>query len=241
MARQQIATCFWRVRGVALLQAGTISSGDLAVAAPLFEEYVYVVVRANRNITTIDDLAGKRVVVGLKRSGMRLVAERILDKLSLAVEAVYADFSQLALRTEWDAAIVTTGRENVVLKSVLLDDQFVLVSMDADEMELLAGPEFQRHVIPSGCIESGAEQTHLVPARDVHTVTTITFLVVHRTASDRLVETLLHAIYDDPALAQAYHLAPASEAAQWEFFPYHSAARQFYNDVSSGTDRAPMR
>ena len=81
---------------VALLQAGTISSGDLAVAAPLFEEYVYVVVRANGNINTIDDLADKRVVVGLKRSGMRLVAERILDKLSLAVEPVYADFSQLA-------------------------------------------------------------------------------------------------------------------------------------------------
>lgn len=223
---------------VALLQAGTISSGDLAVVAPLFEEYVYFVARSGRNINTIGDLANKKVVVGLKRSGMRLVAERILDKLSLAVEPVYADFGQLTERTEWDAAIITTGRENSVLRSVLLDHQFVLLSLGADQLDLLVGPEFQRHEIPAGCIGSGSGQTHLVPAGDTHTVTTMTFLVVHHSASDRFVETLLQAIYDDPVLAQAYHIAPASEAAQWPFFPYHPRARRYFDDLS-GTRANP--
>jgi hypothetical protein len=58
----------------------------------------------------------------------------------------------------------------------------------------------------------------------------MTLLVVHRNASDRLVETLLQTIYEDPVLSQTYYVTPIDEAAEWPFFPYHSTARQFYEN-----------
>ena len=48
---------------VALMQAGTISSDDLAVVAPVYEEYIHFVVRADRNIETVKELSNRNVVV----------------------------------------------------------------------------------------------------------------------------------------------------------------------------------
>jgi TRAP-type uncharacterized transport system substrate-binding protein len=194
------------------------------------------VARADLNVDTVKHLTDRQVVIGPQKSGMRLAAERILDKLQISVEPVHANIEQLLNTTRWDAAIITTGPRNPVLRRVLRDERFALISLTPEEVAALTGPEFQPQMISVGQIVSGENDSRSIPARDIRTVTTMTLLVVPGSASNKLVETLLHTLYADQLLRQTYRLISVEEAAQWQFFTLHPAARRFYRAATSKTD-----
>lgn len=56
---------------LAVIQGGAVGLNDLSVVTPLFSELVFVIVRKDRGIERIADLAGKNVSLDLKRSGSR--------------------------------------------------------------------------------------------------------------------------------------------------------------------------
>lgn len=59
----------------------------IRLVAPLYDEEVHIL--ANRNINSIDDLAGKRVVVGGDGSGSVITAENIFSILNIAPAKMY--------------------------------------------------------------------------------------------------------------------------------------------------------
>lgn len=79
-----------------LLQAGAVSSDDLAVVAPLYPEAVYFVVRSESRPANLRQLASKTLVIGAAGSGMQLSARRILDQLDISPNLIEADFASLA-------------------------------------------------------------------------------------------------------------------------------------------------
>ncbi|MGP4047868.1 TAXI family TRAP transporter solute-binding subunit [Streptomyces sp. 2A115] len=56
---------------------------QLRASARLYDDYVHVVVPGASSVNSIEELAGKRVAVGQTGSGVRLIAEHVLDAAGL--------------------------------------------------------------------------------------------------------------------------------------------------------------
>ncbi len=67
------------------LFAGTGPLAHLRAAARLFPEPVHVVVRADSGITSLPELAGRRVALGAVSSGTRQTARRLLEAAGVDV------------------------------------------------------------------------------------------------------------------------------------------------------------
>ncbi len=158
-----------------LLQASAVSPfpDQLAVVAPLFQEFVFFIVPAATRIDDVTGLAGEKVIVGQLRSGMQQSANQILRKLKLSVKVVNKDLRELK-NDERQAAIVTSGPENPLLKSILSEERFRLLPLQPRQIRLLSELDvFRPHTIALGAMGNG------VPPANVETVSTRTYLVVH--------------------------------------------------------------
>jgi eukaryotic-like serine/threonine-protein kinase len=214
---------------VALLQASAIRSDPLAIVAPLYHEYLYFIARTDRNLVTIQDLGKKAVVVGKDGSGMQLSAIRALQRLEISVEPVKDSFPELNAHKEWDAAIVTAGPLHPALRLRMSSSQFRLLPLTDEEQELLTvGPVFRPGSIKAGSLGSSKDGGRIIPADDVRSVTTTTFLVVHKAASSEFVTKLLETLYGNNELQDTFELVPREVVAQWPALPFHPAASKFF-------------
>ena len=218
---------------VALLQASAVSSGQLAVVAPLYQESLYFIVRADADMNSVSDLSGKNVVVGERGSGMQLSARLAVRKLQLTVTPVVANFSEIIEQPDWNAAIVTTGHQNPALISLLANPQFRLLSLTEEETTRLTGPVFRPDTIKVGSRGTQIADSIGVPEAEIQTVTTPTFLVVHKAASSDFVNALLEALFGDAELAATFQLIPREESADWPALPLHPAAEAFFHPDGS--------
>ncbi len=220
---------------LALLQASAVSSNDLLVVAPLYPEAVYFVVRTESDLDQLGHLAGKKIAIGAAESGMQLSARRVFDRLSINAELVDGEFSEFAEHPQWDAAVVTSGPHNEKLRSLLRDKRFRLLSLTDDEIDELVDPVFRPTTIHAGDLTAGSPDTSEVPAKDVRTVATTTFLVVGDNASSEFVRTVLETLYSDGELEAQFGLVSRKRAAQWPALPLHPAAHEFFQNTG-GTE-----
>jgi hypothetical protein len=201
----------------------------LAVVTPLYRESLYFIVREDVDVNCVDDLSGKTVVIGEHGSGMQVSARLAVRKLQLTVTPVAADFAEMIEHPEWHAAIVTTGQQNSALLSLLANTQLRLLSLSEDEVMRLTGPVFQPHTIKAGSRGQRITDSNRTLGTEIRTVTTTTFLVVHKTTSSDFVNALLEAVFGDTELAAMFQLIPREESADWPALPLHSAAEEFFH------------
>lgn len=71
---------------VALTAMEGTGSSILAGIGRMYEDYLQVVVRRDSDIHSIDDLAGRRVSIGARRSGVAITGGRLLDAAELDVK-----------------------------------------------------------------------------------------------------------------------------------------------------------
>ena len=214
---------------LAFLQTGAIGLGDVAVIAPLYHDVVHILARADSSIQTVADLAGRRVSIGLLGSGMQLNAVRLLAHFGIEASDLfdpYVHFTSLRDDASYEAAIVTTGLDNRDLESLLSAPGYRLLSLASGDREALAGPIFRLHTLQDG-IYSG------LPAGEVATLATTTFLATQANASDQLVEGCLEALYESD-LASRLELLSAREAADWAVLDLHPAARAYFRRLTGG-------
>jgi TRAP transporter TAXI family solute receptor len=206
-----------------LLQASAVSPfpDQLAVVAPLFQEYVSIIVDADATLDHFDDLNGRQVLVGSPSSGMQLSAHQVVKKLSLNIEAVHEDFTQLRLG-EQKAAIVTSGLDNASLRRILSTGRFRLLSFDREQILLLTELDvFRPRIMPSSSLGDG------VPGGDVLAISTRTYLVVDKEANREYVTDLLDAV---TRLAERFQIESLIDRTDWGPFPLHPAAKQFFDE-----------
>ncbi len=216
-----------------LLQTSAVSSNELSIVAPLYPEAVYFVVRSESEHVSVRQLDSATVVIGAPESGMRLSALRIFDRLAIEPTLVESDFSEFADHSEWDAAVITTGSRNDALRSLLEQGHFRLLSLAEDEVGAIVGPVFRPVTVPAGELAASSSVTAAIPARDIRTVATTTFLVVHHDASSEFVRGVLETLYADEGLLSAFALVSRKQASQWPALPLHPAAREFFNATST--------
>ena len=212
----------------ALLQGGAVSMEDLSIIAPLYADIVHVVVRRNRGIEEIENLAGRTVVLGPKESGMRMSAMTVLRHYRLEEKVIDMEdhyFLDLLSDAELDAAIVTTGILNRDLDLLMRSGEFGLLSIRAAAALETKDPFLYRTAIPRGLYHEGPP----IPAEEIETVATTTFLATHKNASDEIISGFLSALYEEGIPQKFPNLIPHGQANSMSPIPIHKGARQYFN------------
>jgi TRAP transporter TAXI family solute receptor len=213
---------------LALLQATSVPFESAAVVAPLYPEFVHVIVRRGGTLKSLGDLAGRRIVLGPQGSGMRESAKQLLAHYRINPDQVAANegyFTALLEDATLEGAIVTTGIDNPDLARVLGSNRFVLLPVEDAEAISLRNSLFRPMTIPRGLYNEGPA----LPATDLPTIATTAMLVARADAGDAVLRWTLECMYGSDSYSSLPLSIPKHEALAASPLPLHPVARTFLN------------
>jgi TRAP transporter TAXI family solute receptor len=128
--------------------------GQLAALARLYDDYVHVVAAARGPISTVDDLAGRRVSVGAPGSGTAVTADRFLSVVGASVDErqLGLDDSVAALRTgQIDAFFFSGGLPVASIAKLAEEFPIRLINLQASVQKLRDryGDHYAERVVPA--------------------------------------------------------------------------------------------
>lgn len=218
---------------IAIVQAGSVELQSLSVVAPLHRDVVMVLVRkellagggGNQAVTSISDLAGRHVIVGLPNSGMQKSATDILAHYDVEVEAEHVHFTELLTDDDgkYDAAIVTTGLEAPNLKQVLDTDRYRLLPLDAKALEQRFG-HFSYTEIPSNFWPP-------FPLKTIPTVSTLALVVVRDDASSKLVTSVLDCLHEHDFKHRFPSMDRHGDNTEFAYIRLHPASQRYHDPL----------
>jgi TRAP transporter TAXI family solute receptor len=217
--------------------AGTGPLQHLRAAASLFPEPLHVVVRADSDIASLQDLAGRRVALGALSSGSRQTAERLLEVAGVDVrglEEAEAQSPQNALdrlvNGEIDAVVEVVSAPWRQLEIAMRAAPLRLVPLDLQSRVQLS----QR--VPGLFPLTLAARTYPGQDEPVPTVAATALLVARDDVPDALVTDTLDLLYASAASGgagvQATRLSK-SRARDGVNIPMHPAAARYFAAVES--------
>ncbi len=214
---------------LAIVQAAFVSAADMHVVAPLYPEFVYIIVRRDSDIQTLHDLANRSVALGSLGSGMRQTAISILDHYGVGVDSLQNTecyFTDLLIDdSPLEAAVVTAGLGNSDLDRVLRTNRFRLIPITDSEAIEMKEPFLRYAVIPRGLFSEGPP----VPDSSISTLATPALLVARSDSPKALVRAALAAVYEEDLALDFPTLITPSEATSWVPFRLHPVSRSYYN------------
>lgn len=219
---------------LALVQTTSLTPEGVAGVAPLFPELLHFLVRKGSGIRSPADLKGRRVVLGLRGSGIRRNADTLLPHYGVSpegVEDVEDPFGALTGDAA-DAALVTTGWMNPTLDKVLRAGRVELVGLPDPEGVAARHPWFAPATVPRGLYAGHPP----VPPEPVETVAVTALLASRADAADELVGASLAALYETD-LRAAYPVMHSAKAARgYDVTVMHPAVAS-YHDPSARLNR----
>ncbi len=206
----------------------------LRAIGTLYPEPIQIVVRADSGIKTLEDLKGKRVVVGAAGSGCAGAAEAILKAAGLwdKINKIYQTFEEAA--------------QSLVLGQV--DAEFTVIAYPAPAINMIAVKVPIRLVsIPDKLIkklhDSGypfyvkvtiPKDTYNGMTEDVQTVAVKSTLIVNKDVPADVVYKVTKVLYNNiDELAKAHQVAKQikiSKAFEGLMVPLHPGAIKFYEE-----------
>lgn len=212
----------------ALIQGGTVSRDGLSIIAPLYPEFVHIVVRANSHIETMEQLAGHTVILGKEGSGMRHSALAVLRHYGLEQKIQDAHehyFLDLLTDETLDAAIVTTGILNQDLVKLAESGKFRLIPIRSAAAIEAKEPFLHRVLIPRGLYH----ESPAFPVEEVETVSAYAMLAARHDVSPTFVNSLLSAMYERGMAQEFPNLVPYSKVMDATPMPLNPEARRYFN------------
>lgn len=206
---------------IAPMQVTAITGKRLLFVAPLFHELLYVLVRADSSMETIDDLRGHRVAVGPLGSGSRETAELVFESLDLGDEITRdaMSWAELSDPRGPDAAMICVGRGSSLVTRLISSGEWKLIPIPTAVRISLQHPALDAMTIESSEFPEGRV------SEDIPTVGTTAFLTARDDAPSELVLAFLHALYAQPPPCAG--LIPPSQASEWPVMGFHPAARRY--------------
>lgn len=207
----------------------------LYALARMHDDYLQVVVRADLSVTKLADLKGLRVSVGARDSGVKLIAERLLESADISPERdLKTHYMDLTTSTEaigsgaldaffWSGGVPTDAVTDVAktVRLKLLDLSDVLPKLRETYQ-----------VYGSATLPASAYQLEGGP---VVTLVVRNFLLVNDTMSDDVAEALVRGLFQaQPALVAASPVARTIEvrsAIETTPIELHPGAMRYYRDV----------
>ncbi|MEL6508760.1 MAG: TAXI family TRAP transporter solute-binding subunit [Pseudomonadota bacterium] len=210
---------------------------DLRAVFSVHPEPFTVVARADAGITSIEDLAGKRVNIGNPGSGQRGTMEVLMEALgwttddfALATELKAAEQSAALCDNQIDAMVYTVGHPSGSISEATTACDSVLVEVSGEAVDqLIADNSFYRSATIPGGMYRGNDN-------DVTTFGVGATFVSSASVSEDVVYTLVKSVFDNiddfkglhPAFA---NLDPADMASAGLSAPLHDGAAKYYKEA----------
>ena len=214
------------------------SRGFGAVAA-LYTETCQVVVRADSDIQSIEDLHGRTVSIGAEESGSEQNALQILsayglnDRLVDTINLNYTDAADQLKAGKIDAIVITVGTPSPVVTELAGECGIRLLNVDGTAAQrLLSSYNAYREVtIPAG--------TYPGQDADVQTVGVKAVLLASDSLPAKQVQQLTELLFSSrEALEEQLGLAldPETDAVEGVGIPFHAGAAAWYKQAGITVD-----
>ncbi len=164
----------------------------------LFFEPIWVFSRQGVGLTDLRDLAGRRVAVGPEGSGVRALAEILLDENGVGAEAAErvplggGEAAAALTSGQVDAAIFVTSHETSYVQSLLYDEAVSLLSFTRAEAYARRHRYLSAITLPQGVVDLAED----VPADDVSLVAPAAALVVQEDLHPAIQALLMQAAFE---------------------------------------------
>ena len=194
--------------------------------AGLYTEACQIVVRADSDIRTLNDLQGKTVSIGASESGTEQNATEILKLSGLTAKLDYADAAGKLASGEIDALFCTAGIRTAVIEELAKECDLRLLSIDDTCLEKLLATtkEYRKYIIPAN--------TYSGQNKDVTTIGVKVVLLASDDLSKETVEKLTETLFSHAQdLAYATSLDAAfdeTDASSGVTIPFHPGAAAYY-------------
>jgi TRAP transporter TAXI family solute receptor len=220
---------------------GEPGAGRLRGCARLYDDYVHLVVPRSSTVRSVADLKGRTVAVGPGGSGVRLIAEHVLEAAGLDPRKDITPLSDgigtmpgLLKRHRIDAFFWSGGLPTGAITQLSKQFAIRLVPIDADLVAKLhaqggASRYYRAAVMPADAYPE-AEQGSSVP-----TVAVANLLVTREDMNAGLTEKLTRAVIDSRdrigAQVHAAQLVDLRTAIYTDPLELHEGARRYYRSV----------
>jgi len=209
----------------------------LRVIAALFSEQAHLVASEKSGIRSVDDLGGKRVLMGLPNSASLLRARTILSAYRVRVREVVSDENdaQLLKKGKIDAYFAMAGVPLDSIRDLLAQHQARLIPIDGEGRDRLLQmvPQLSAASIPAGAYPGTGV---------VETVSTRAYWVTRDSEPDPLIYGITRALFNPAnrdALAASHPSAREigqSISAAGSGAPIHPGAARFYRELEKLAD-----
>lgn len=212
---------------------GAITS--FSTVAALYAEVCQIV--SSGDITSIEDLKGKRVSVGDAGSGVEFNARQILEAYGMTFDDIevnnlgFGDSADALKDGKIDAFFCTAGAPTTAIVELSTTNAINLLGIDDEHASALAEkyPFYTQYAIPGGSY-NGVDD-------DVMTVAIKATLIVSNDASEDVVYDLTKGLFDNKADITASH-AKGEEldpeyAVSGVSVPFHPGAEKYFKEVGA--------
>jgi TRAP transporter TAXI family solute receptor len=215
----------------AIVGTNSVSLQNLFVVAPLWQDYMHLVVRKDSDINSLSDMAGRNIALGKQGSGYRAQSMKVLEHFALEPEQFGQNelyFTKLLSDPTLEGAIVTTGLLNPDLRQVMASGQFQLAGLEGAEGYALNHSQLTTARIPAGVYSSVSGPA---PSQSVETIATYAVMAARKDLPEKMVQAVLDQLNSD----QMRHEAPVmlnvnpTEDSILRYLPLHSVSMRYYN------------
>lgn len=204
-----------------------------SAVAGLYAEACHIVVRADSDIKTVDDLFGKKICVGEEESGSEANAMQILSVFGLNENNItkknldYAGAAKALAEKKIDAFFCTVGTKNTVIEELSDKCDISVLSLDNFSISKLISnfKFFTEYTIPAN--------TYKNQKADIKTVGVNSVLLASNKLSEEKVEQITSMIFENADSLQ-YTVSADLEldeqkAVNGITIPFHKGAAKYYS------------
>ncbi len=222
---------YYAYTGTDLFAGGEPITGFSAVAS-CYPEYVQILAR--KDITSIEQLAGKNVSVGDAGSGTEFNAKQILGAYGMSFDSIkvsnqsFADSADALKNGTIDAAFVVAGYPTTAVTELATNFDFNLLPIDDAHAKALQSDYgfYYYGVIPGG--------TYTPVADDVPAVAVMATIVASNKVSSDVIYAFVKGLFDyksDIAVSHAKgNELDLNTAVSGVSIPWHDGAAKFYKE-----------
>lgn len=218
------------------LFAGEQTQGFSAMAA-LYAEVVQIVVNPDAGITTIADLAGKRVSVGDAGSGVEFNSKQILEAYGVTFDDIqkqnlgFGASADAFKDNKIDAFFCTAGAPTTAIMDLATSANFTILTVDDEHAAQLIAkyPFYTQYDIPAGTYDNIDE--------DVTTLAVKATFIVSNDLSEEVVYEMTKALFENQTEIEVAHAKGAElnlkYAVEGVSVPFHPGAEKYYREVGA--------
>ena len=211
--------------------AGQKPMNSFSAIASAYPESIQII--ANKSITSIDQLKGKKVSVGDAGSGTEFNAKQILEAYGMDINKdivkdnrSFADSCDGLKNGNLDAAFITAGHPTVAVTELATNFDFNILPVDNEHVnKLMSKYQFYAKV-------NIEKETYTVLTSDVPTVAVMATFIANNSLDEDTVYKFTKTLFDEKAniIHQKAALLDKNTAVQGISIPFHKGAEKYYKE-----------